>query len=226
VVTPKLLTDIVNSDNHTKGSVKKLFDKQKNNTATYEDKCAIKKYIHCTQFEIESNELTVDILKKIYEKYYVVKNNRRIKHIAGGCDEGDENIGEIYDDHDDFENLASDEKCKQILKLLKTIGYKITKDGIVKDIVSKEKLDEAKEKIVEIVDEKFKVLFKMKKCDVMYVENKLGKNKETNKKLLGWLNGLLENYGYIVVLNRKGKTTKGKVIWDTFYKLNCVIFIK
>jgi CRISPR/Cas system-associated protein Cas5 (RAMP superfamily) len=155
-----------------------------------------------------------------------VKNNRRIKHIAGGCDEGDENIGEIYDDHDDFENLASDEKCKQILKLLKTIGYKINKDGIVKDIVSKEKLDEVKEKIVEIVDEKFKVLFKMKKCDINYVENKLGRNEKTNIKFLKTLNGFLENYGYEMKAINKCKKVKCKVIKTKYYKLCDNIIVK
>lgn len=153
--------------------------------------------------------LTIETLKKIYGKIWMIENNNSILF-----------FNNIYNDGINYDVKLSYFKCKKIINLIEILGFKITDNKILDISINKTDLEKSKDKIIKLIDNEFKVLFELKKMNVNYIEKVLGKNEDSNKKFLGFLNGLLNEYGFTIDVVRKNRKINNNVIAKYIYKLN------
>lgn len=209
-LTEKMLTDIVNAKIVTYKEFNNLLDKQNKNNTTYKDKCEIDRHFHCLKFNVEPNKLNVTMLKKIYGKHQVVENYRDIINFN------------INDQGNTFDEILKFKKCEKVVKLIDMLGFKII-DGKMEDkLISKQELENTKDKIIDFVDNDFQILFKLKKLTIGYIKEELGKNETDNKKYLGFLNSIFNDYGFEIDTKKKSRRIKSNIVSDIFYRLNNV----
>lgn len=204
-VTDKLLNDIINSKSLNADEFNELLKKQNIDGLNYNEKCQIDKYMHCFKFSVDINKLDLETLKTIYEKYYIVENNRNVLN---------------YEDNGvTFDEKIENKQCEKIRELIIFLGFEIVDNKVSDILLSKEDLKKSKPKIVKLIDKEFTVLFNMKKMSVSYVKNILGTDEDSNKKYLGFLNTLLDEYGFVVKMIQGSSKERGKIKPVYNYKL-------
>jgi len=106
-----------------------------------------------------------------------------------------------------------------IKKLLNYFGFMD-----VENQINKKDFETKYSKITDIVDDKFRLLFNMKKEEV----NNIIKINNTNKNFLGFLNGLLIDYGVeIVGINKRLYNNEIKKLYsEWYYKFDILKIIK
>ena len=141
----------------------------------------------------------------------IIDNNN---NIINGNNIIDNNIIDITDDKTN--------RCKMayIKHLLYFLGFNaLDKSVDKKDFEDKYKI------INTVIDNKFRLLFNMKKEEIY----NLMKINDTNKKILGFLNSLIEDYGVIIRGTKKQKynknTKKREILWKYKLKLLNIISI-
>jgi hypothetical protein len=159
----EIITEIVNADNITPNQLSILIKKQSINGININDKHAINKYLYMKKFNIEPENMTVDLLKKIYNKSYVVDNYNKLIKKKVVIDKH-----KIDDDKDkdlsvEIRNLKKD----KIIEIINTLGFKITKDGPTNIVLTTKKFDNRKIKLQNIITSEFKLLFKLKRSDII-----------------------------------------------------------
>lgn len=200
-ITNEQLNDIFNAKNINDKNFNELLKKQLENKLSYEEKCIIDKHLHCLNFKIKPKMLTIEILKQIYGKIQMVRKNNDILFYKN----------EINND---------DKKCKIIINVIEFLGFKIMDNKISDISINKEEFIKNKNNTIKIFDNEFIKLFRLKNNYVNYIKKTLGKDEDSNKKFLGFLNGLLDEYGFTIDVVRKSKRIGGDVLKKSVYKLN------
>lgn len=216
-LTDKMLDDIVNAKIVTHEEFNGLLDKQNSNISTYKDKCEVDRYFHCLIFNIKPSELDLMMLKKIYGKHKVVENYRDIINF------------DINDQGNTFDEILKFKKCEKVVRLIDVLGFKII-DGKIEDkLISKQELENTKNKVIEFIDDDFQILFKLKKLTMGYIKEELGKNETDNKKYLGFLNSIFNDYGFQIDTEQKKVRINNKrsSVYDYRFNISELItFIK
>ena len=220
-IKKQLIQNIVNSDNITYSELLNFINKQKNENITDNEKYSIEKYVYKKKFNLNDNEITCDIMKKIYGKKYVINNYNKLINNIQTDDEIDniecienENVSESDSEKIDFIDEVQNKKLKWIHKIINTLGFEINDKEIIKINVQKDNFNKNKEMLIEEIDDEFKLLFKMKKSNKKYFKELLeskGKYKHDNNKFLAFINSLLKSYGVEIKTTRKSVRHKKQV---------------
>ena len=193
--------DIINADNINDNEYELLLEKQKDGEITQKERICIEKYLYGKVFKVDLDDIDEFFMKIHYGKLNVVKNNKEfIKYLKDGKNDD-------VDDENVFDNQNKYQKMEYIKNIINKLGFKNVNNDVIKS-----KFDKNLPKMIEVIDEKFRLMFNMKKeeCD------KLSNKYDTNKKIIGFVNSLLKEYGLIVKavykkvynVNTKGKTNK------------------
>jgi hypothetical protein len=164
-----------------------LLDKQKANDLTKADKLSIEKFMYAYTFRVLIENIDETFMKTHLGKRHIVKNNELFMNIF--------NNKEITTEKT-YDNDVKKHKMINIKKLLHYFGF----DKLEKQINKKE-FEDKYSKIKEVIDDKFRLLFDMKKEEV----DNLAKINDTNKKILGFLNSLVGDYGVEINVIQKRK---------------------
>jgi DNA polymerase III delta subunit len=117
-------------------------------------------------------------------------------------------------------DFRSDVKTKQkywILKIIELFGYKIENTVINNVKVSQEDFNNVKANVIKTINNELRILFGIgkfsnedfvKSFDTLRKSNISSLKTDTNKKFLGWFNGLLKSWGLKVT--KKDITIKNK----------------
>jgi hypothetical protein len=173
----------------------------------------IEKFVYSYTFNKPIEDIDESFMKLHFGKRYIVKNNELFMKIFKGNNlGGNENVNK-YD---------NDELIHKMINIKKLLNYFGFMD--IDNQINKTDFETKYSKITDIIDDKFRLLFDMKKEEV----NDLVKINDTNKKVLGFLNSLISDYGVeIVGINKRlyNKETK-KRSSEWYYKLNILDIIK
>lgn len=176
-----LAEDIINADNIDDEMYQYLLVKQKEGIITQKERMSIEKYLYSKVFKVEFDDITISFMKTHYGKLNIVKNNREFTdYIIDGRPE------EFNNDLNKFDNQNKYQKMEYIKQIINALGY----DDINKK-VAKETFEKNVDEMIKIIDSKFRTLFDMKKEEV----DKISKKYDTNKKILGFINKLISDYG-------------------------------
>jgi nucleoside diphosphate kinase len=168
-----------------------LSDKQQfMDNLTYEENMSMSKYDHAKKFNIDQKDLTVDILKVIYKRTKVIDNYNDLMTYAG-------------DINYEFDCIVKCTKLKKILDIINVLGFKINNGKICDIKINKDELHDKKNSIVELLDYNTRILFKLaKKVDSRF---DIGLNDNNNKKLMGTVNKILDDYGLKIIARQTRK---------------------
>lgn len=152
---------------------------------------SLEKYIYCKVFNTEANKINVAFMKTHYGKINVVYNNKIfVKYLTEGKYVNDKNY---------FDEQNKIQKMEYVIKMINKLGF----NGIDKS-VKKGLFDKKISDMLEVVDDPFRILFNMKKEEV----DKLNKKYNTNKKILGFINTIIGEYGITIRAIKETKYNK------------------
>ena len=186
-----------------------LLNKQKANELTKADKLSIEKFMYAYTFKVSVENIDETFMKTHFGKRHIVKNNELFMNIF--------NNKEIIIEKT-YDNDVKKHKMVHIKKLLHYFGF----DKLEKQINKKE-FEDKYSKVNEIIDDKFRLLFGMKKEEV----DKLVTINNTNKKILGFMNSLIGDYG-VEIQSVSGNFYKNekRIKSITHYTINIIDIIK
>jgi hypothetical protein len=216
-IKKKLIENIVNAENISCNQFSILLKKQRIHGIDISEQYSIEKYMYMNKFNIKPENLTTDILEIIYGKRYIVDNyNKLVKNNEVDdkkyIDDEDIDDADINDDIDNDADIDDNEendltveiknkRMEKIVKIINTLGFKISDNEIVHITLNKELFDKNKIKLKKIINPDFNLLFKLKKSYIDYTST-------SNKKILGCINTLFNNYGLKIKWTPKQKKTK------------------
>lgn len=184
-----LMEDIINAININEDEFIYLLEKQRDGIITQQDRLSIEKYMYAKVFKIDINLINANFMRTHYGKLDIVKNNKRFMNYL-------ENIKtEIYDENE-YDNKIKEQKMTYIKKLINSMGFNKLNDCVPKDNFEKNVTE-----MIKVVDEGFRTMFNMKKEEV----DKISKKYDTNKKVLGFINSLINEWGIEVIAINKRK---------------------
>ena len=194
-----------------------LLEKQKNGEINESERASLEKYMYCLDFNVSADDITEEFMKTHYNKRHIIENHRLFMNYLNGISHETEN--NKYDDKNT--NL----KLDSLKKLLNHFGFMELNNIVTCEVVKKADFEDKIPKINEAIDDQFRFLFNMKKEKV----NQLNKIYKTNKKIIGFINSLIDDYGIeINTINKKiynKETKKRNMICDS-YKINIIDIIK
>jgi hypothetical protein len=191
-----------------KDEIGELLKKQKMACATEEDKLKIEKYDYIKKWNITEKDFDEDFINLAYGKTYILVMLRKILDMLKNTDakELENEIEKL-----DLEKFDENIKITIILDLVKKLGFGDIKDGIK---LTRDELENGRDNM-----NKKSIFFKENEYCIKLFGMKKYKKFETNKAFLGFVNGLLKNYG--LKINKINKTdTKNKNKTLSFYILN------
>lgn len=189
------------SDSITKENLKavELIDKQsylallklqKQNMATADDKLQIEKYLYSVNWELK--EIPDEVMDKIFRKTHILYNQKAINNVF--CKSYVSNVP----DYQDIDLKIKLQKLKIVNDLLQTLTFKDENNEFTKNEIECDKweaiTEKAQVKSKLFTDKTVTALFEMKKTAIT-----------TNKKFLGFVNSILNNYGCKIVNIRSNK---------------------
>lgn len=195
------MVDIVGAKSIDEDEYEELIQYQKNGTITQQQRLSIEKFLYSKVFKIDIDCIDIQFMKLHYGKLDVVYKN---KYMQDYLNTG---IIEIHNEHNVFDDQLKCEKMEYVKTMINKLGF-----NKVDDKVTKLDFETNVVEMLKIIDDKFRLAFKMNKEEV----DNLNKKYETNKKMLGFINSLLGQYGLWV-----------KFVQKTFYnkdtcKQNCI----
>jgi hypothetical protein len=194
----KLIENIVNAENISCNQFSILLKKQRTHGIDISEQYSIEKYVYMNKFNIKPEKLTTDILEIIYGKIYIVDNYNKL--VKNEVDDKNE-INVIEDDEEkDLTVKIKNKRMNKILKIINTLGFKISENKLMDITLENEIFDKNKIKLKKIITPDFNILFKLNKSYINYT---------SNKDVLGSCNSLLNNYGLNI-----------KCIWEKKIKEN------
>jgi len=207
------LNEIILAENIDYDTYIVLLEQQKENDLSRKMKLMIEKFLYSYTFNKSIEDIDESFMKNHFGKRYIVKNNEMFMKILKG-----NNIS----NNENLNNYDNDELIHKMMNIKKLLNYFGFMD--IDNQINKTDFETKYSKITDIIDDKFRLLFDMKKEEV----NDLIKINNTNKKVLGFLNSLLIDYGVEIIginkrlYNKETKTRSSK--W--YYKLNILNIIK
>jgi hypothetical protein len=211
-VRDTVIQDIVSARNISHAEYNKLLARQRGGTASHEDCCVIEKYTYAGTFRVKSPDITVDWMKARYGKIPVLKNYLALVDGANN---------RLLTD-DSYDDKIYGKQLNSILRIISIMGFNLLdlNQGVVKEQFQINKLT-----MLGLINDTFRVLFGL---DKGYDKKNLDKygDVESNKAFLGFVNGLLDEWG--VRVNCKIKQVrigKGRKKSNTYYNLHLIDII-
>jgi hypothetical protein len=184
-----LAEDIINADNIDDNTYQSLLEKQKEGIITQKERMSIEKYLYSKVFKVDFNKIDALFMKTHYGKLNIVKNNREfIDYIKDGRPE------EFNNDLNKFDNQNKYQKMEYIKQIINVIGFNDINNRVIKNV-----FESNVSEMIKLIDNKFRTLFDMKKEEV----DKISKKYNTNKKILGFINKLISEYGIEIKATRR-----------------------
>ena len=207
------LNEIILAENIDYDIYTALLEQQQLNDLSRKQKLMVEKFLYSYTFNKSIEDIDESFMKIHFGKRYIVKNNDLFMKIFKGNNiRSNKNINK-YD---------NDELIHKMINIKKILNYFGFMD--IDNQINKTDFETKYSKITDIIDDKFRLLFDMKKEEV----NDLIKINNTNKKVLGFLNSLLIDYGVEIIGKRikiYSKETK-KQINTWLYNLDILNIIK
>jgi hypothetical protein len=200
VLESLLAEDIINADNIDDDTYQCLLEKQKEGNITQKERMSIEKYLYSKIFKVDFDKIDKTFMKTHYGKLNIVKNNKEfIDYIRDGRPE------EFNNDLNKFDNQHKYQKMEYIKKVINVLGF----DDINKEVI-KNIFETNVNLMIKLIDDKFRTFFNMKKEEV----DKISKKYDTNKKILGFINKLINEYGIVInaIKKRKYKSDTKKMV--------------
>lgn len=184
-----LVEDIINANNINEDEFIYLLEKQRDGIITQQDRLGIEKYMYSKVFKTDINLIDAKFMKTHYGKLNIVKNNKQFMNYL-------DNIKtEVYDENV-YDTKIKEQKMTYIKKLINSMGFNKLNDNVPKDNFEKNISE-----MIKVVDEGFRAMFNMKKEEV----DKISKKYDTNKKVLGFINSLINEWGIEIIAVNKRK---------------------
>ena len=161
---------IININNITDDMYLYLINKKE---LSYDEELMIIKYKYSKQFGCPIENIDDAFMKKYYGKLYVADNHKKFVDYL----------------HNIHHNDITDEKMIHLKKILYHFGFNEVNKKITKDYFY-----EKNKEINDILCDSFCQIFNIKQNKI----NDILKDASTNKKILGYINTLLKNYGLII----------------------------
>ena len=220
------INEIIQSENIDFETYTDLLKKQKEDGILRREKIAIEKFMYSYKFNYPIENIDEKFMKQHYGKLNVIDNNELfIKFLDKSLD-----INSLLENNK-YDGKILIQKMTHVQKLLENYGFtEINKQ------VNKEDFEEKNKKITDIINDSFRQTFGMKKEQVDYVINKKKsengndnkKQNTNNKKILGFINTLIGEWGLeIHTFKHKNhdKQTKKKIN-KIIYELRIIDIIK
>jgi hypothetical protein len=214
----KTIRKISSAKNISNDEYNNLLTKQKDDDISKDEKYSIEKFKYAKRFGVLCEKVSESFLESRYGNLGILSNACLLLNIRSN-----------YED-DDF---RSDLKTKQkywILKIIELFGYKIENTVINNVKVSKEDFNNVKANVIKTINNELRILFGIgkfsnedfvKSFDTLRKSNISSPKTDTNKKFLGWFNGLLKSWGLKITSDKIMIKSKKQSI----YTLNYVDFI-
>jgi hypothetical protein len=209
-----LIEEIILAENIDYDTYKCLLEKQKENDLTKSYKLSIEKFLYSYTFNYPIENIDNKFMKAHYGKRHIVHNNNLFITLLNDYQLNNNNV---YNKFDTDNKLH---KMNYLKKLLNHFGFMK-----IDDKINKMDFENKISTLNDIIDDKFRLLFELKKEEVF----NLSKIFKTNKKILGFINSLVNEYGVEITAIRKKKyckETKKVVSSIDTYVLNISDIIK
>ena len=190
----------VEANNIDKSEYAQLLQLQKQNLATKENKIEIEKYTYKVNWKLTNDEMQQpELLKRIYRKTHILFNQQAIKGLEV------KSFKSIDDTYIDVETKIKNQKLKIVNELLKILKLKNENNEFNTGHLEKEEWELLTQKAISkstyFNDKTIPALFEMKKQPIT-----------TNKKFLGVINSILQNYGFKIYCCQYGNNkSKAKI---------------
>ena len=210
-----LVDDIVTADNITEDKYNDIMLKQKNGIITQKERLSAEKYLYAKTFKIDIDKIDKTFMKSHYGKLNIIKNNKLfIKYMT-------ENVipEELNEFGNGYDNESRIQKMKYVKDVINKLGY-----ININDIIQKSIFEANIHEMVKVINDKFRLLFDIKKEEVYNIVKKY----DTNKKILGFLNSLINDYGVEIKAKigiKYNKTTKKTTRETVEYKFQHTLII-
>ena len=166
---------------------------KENDNLTKSERAMIEKFQYSYTFNKSIDDIDQTFLKLHYGKLNIAKNNNELMdYIINDCPQ------EMNNDY-----KFKYKKMEYIKKIINNLGF----DGI-NTKVFKENFDKNINEMIKIMDNEFMITFNIKKEKI----DEISKHHHTNKKILGFINSLFNDYAIQIKANKKSKRENKKVI--------------